>query len=71
MNFRCVVGIPLEIARSLGWQHRDDLAYSIVDGELRLRKQPERDLTKDRVPGGRYDGWGRIRPPPPFPPPGP
>jgi hypothetical protein len=55
LYFRCIIGVPLDVAQRMGLQHRDDLAYTIVGDELRLRRLPERDRNRDHIPGGRYD----------------
>lgn len=49
------IHVPGKVIESLGWDHRDDLDFTIVDGELRLRLSAYRDFRRDLVPGGRYD----------------
>jgi hypothetical protein len=56
------ISVPIEVIEQLGWGHRDDLDYTIVEGELRLRRRPERDRRRDHFPGGRYDpNTGALR----------
>lgn len=65
-SYRWSLTIPVEVVRALGWEHRDDFAYEIVDRELRIKRQCPRNYVRDMVPGGRVDPiTGRIVIPPP------
>jgi hypothetical protein len=53
--YRWSVQIPIAMIKQLGWEHRDDLSWTVSGEELRLNRPGQRDRDRDHVLGGRYD----------------